>query len=605
MDNDQPLQSNIRKRRQRSGKVLVMLAILLPSLLGIVGLVFDCGLMMHQHRRLQHSADSAATAAAVDVRLGRSASQVTATANLFATLTEPGITEVTVHTPPQTGRFAGRTGFVEVTTGTTYDSKFMNVLNGTPDHTIRSRSVAGVDEVTSGAAIVILDANPLEVSLPSTNQALATIPQDEVADEIVDNLEINEQLAPLGLGGLLSGVQASLVESLSELVLNAVDDALADVAAELSLPALPTLTAGLEIEGLGRLRVDGAILVNNEWGGVDENGEPVGESAGPPYAVACMPLLPTTRVLARDIRVVGGVDAEDNYRSFEGGQESPLQANRLAVSDPFLELPVPSTASDSANSNEQIHSPNHAVVVSLGPEVLTTPMSVQVLGDVLAPLSPLLRGVVQPLVAPLINNLVEQLLKPEPLSPGVYDSITVISLGQVTFEPGIYIVRGVSPLTQMSVAILGGWVQADRVMFYVTDSNGFSASTGAPDSADEPGASPQNQLLTNKPSVVVAPLLPGSSISGLNDPASPFDGMLIYQRRLDRRPIVLGASKLAGGGDISGTIYSKWGHVIFVGGSGSYDLRFVVGTMRVVTVFTSTIAPSRLLPAARDVLLVE
>ncbi len=81
--------------------------------------------------------------------------------------------------------------------------------------------------------------------------------------------------------------------------------------------------------------------------------------------------------------------------------------------------------------------------------------------------------------------------------------------------------------------------------------------------------------------------------------------MLLYQRRNDRRPIVLAATQLIGGGQASGTIYAKWGHVAFVGGSGAYDLRMVCGTLRVLTVFDTTLAPSELLPAAQDVFLVE
>ena len=106
-------------------------------------------------------------------------------------------------------------------------------------------------------------------------------------------------------------------------------------------------------------------------------------------------------------------------------------------------------------------------------------------------------------------------------------------------------------------------------------------------------------------SVLMAPLLSGAHITGLNDPSSPFNGMLIFQRRLDRRPIIMEAQQLLGNGDISGTVYSKWGHTIFIGGNGSYDLRFVTGTMRVLTVTDTTIAPTTLFPPTKDVLLVE
>jgi hypothetical protein len=62
---------------------------------------------------------------------------------------------------------------------------------------------------------------------------------------------------------------------------------------------------------------------------------------------------------------------------------------------------------------------------------------------------------------------------------------------------------------------------------------------------------------------------------------------------------------LISSGQIRGTIYSKWGHVIFIAGNGTYDMRFVCGTMRVLTVTTTKIAPTTLLPAAQDVFLLE
>ena len=40
-------------------------------------------------------------------------------------------------------------------------------------------------------------------------------------------------------------------------------------------------------------------------------------------------------------------------------------------------------------------------------------------------------------------------------------------------------------------------------------------------------------------------------------------------------------------------------------GAGTYDLRFVTGTMRLLTVTDTTIAPTTLFPPAKDVLLLE
>jgi Flp pilus assembly protein TadG len=589
----------------RPGNVLTLFAVLLPILCGIIALVIDGGLMMRQYRDMQHSADAAATAAAVDIRLGHGASHAadTATSLIHDANGEPDAT-VTVSIPPVTGRFAGRAHYVEVNSQMNYKSKFARVLDGLLTRSIRTRSVAGLDDVTVGAAIMVLDPDPAATTIPSSDEILNEVPSDEVANDTVTGLNINQQLSTLGLGGLLGGLQSRLTIALNQVVQSAVSTTLANAGTEIGIPALPTLTAGMEIEGLGQLKVDGAILVNTQWGGVDENGDQVGDGQLP-YAVSCMPIVSTTRVSARDIRVVGGVDRAANYQSFEAGHSSPLQANRLPVPDPFKTLPVPSTSSDGPNVSAEVHQPGDALVISIGSPSTVPTLANTILNTILAPLSPAVAALVKPTLSPVVTSLLQSLAQPPQLSPGVYNSITVISLGDVRFQPGVYVIRGTSPETQMALTIIGGSVQANGVLFYITDSASYDASTGMPDAGDNSDTSPGNPLLSSKPSAFIAPLLPGSHIAGLSDPSSPFNGMLLYQRRLDRRPIVIAATKLVGGGDISGTIYSKWGHVIFLGGAGSYDLRLVSGTLRVLTVFNTTIAPSRLLPAAQDVLLAE
>lgn len=277
-----------RVKATRAANVLVLLAVLLPALLGIVGLVIDGGLMMDEYRALQHATDAAATASAMDLRLGKSTATATATANEFIHVANQlPEASVVVRIPPASGPFAGQAGYVEVEAESHYRSRFMPIVGGMLDNTLRTRAVAGNSNVTTGAAVVVLDPDPADLSIP-----------------------------PLP-----------------------------------GLPALPSLIAGLEVEGLGCFSVDGAVLVNNEWGSVDENGDPSGEAAGPPYGVSCMPVLSTTRLRARDIRVVGGVDDENNYQNFVSGEASPLQANRLPVPDPYAALPVPTTSSDPSNVN--------------------------------------------------------------------------------------------------------------------------------------------------------------------------------------------------------------------------------------------------------------
>jgi hypothetical protein len=593
-------------RSRRNGKVLVLLAVLLPTLCGILGLVLDCGLMMAESRSLQHATDSAATAAATDLRLGKSAASATATATDFVHLANGRASDgVQVHIPPIAGKFAGRAGYVEVDTDTQYTSKFSRVLSGIIGHTVRTHAIAGVDNVTAGAAIVVLDPNPIETAEPTSEDVGGTVQEQQVANAALASLNVNSSLSGLGLGALLAGIQARLTASLDSLIDNAIHDAASGAAGEFPSAATPTLTAGMEIEGLGNLKVDGAILVNNQWGGLDEHGEQVGEQSPIRHAVSCMPLVSTTQCQARDIRVVGGVDRRENYQNFVAGKPSPLSANRLPVPDPFHDLLVPSVASYGANVSPAVHNPSHALVVSIGPDSQFSSLLTSVQNDVLAPLIPIVRATVEPIITPTISTMLHSLLTPTTLTPGVYDSITVISTGNVRFEPGIYIIRSTSPYTNMALTIVGGSVQAEGVLFYITDAANFDAASGQPDTSDDSNAAPPNPPLTSKPSVHIAPLLPGSHISGLQQPGNPLNGMLIYQRRIDRRPIVITATKLAGGGEVSGTIYSKWGHVVFVGGSGSYDLRIVSGTLRVANAFDSTIAPTQLLPPAQDVLLAE
>jgi hypothetical protein len=486
-----------RGRAKRGGHLLVLLAILLPSLIGIIGLVFDGGLMMHDLRHLQHAVDGAATAAATDLRLGKSseAAALTATESIQSI---NGITDavVAVHIPPTVGQFAGVSGYVEVTAEITHRPRFMPFVDGVLERKIATRAVAGIAAVTASAAMVMLDPDPPDLSIP-----------------------------PLP-----------------------------------ALPAAPSILAGLEIEGLGRLTVDGAVLVNNAWGGVDENGNGVGTAAGPPYAVTCTPLLPLTRLRARDLRVVGGVDDPDNYRSYPSGGANPLQANRLAVPAPFEGLAPPLTSNDPDNVSSTLRGGRRVTGL--------------------------------PLIGPPVN-----------LQPGVYDYITIVS-GIVNFAPGVYIIRDIDPITQSSLSIVAGTVNAQGVLFYVTNSHGYDGALGAPDSSDGETAPAVSEVSHLTPSVIIQGSLLGSGISGLNDPGSPFDGMVIYQRRMDRRPIVIVQQSLLGAGRFSGTVYAKWGHVVFAG-NGTYDASFVCGTMRVLTVFDTTFAPSKLLPPARDVLLVE
>src|SRR5690606_4319611 len=231
---------------------------------GVLGLVFDGGLLMGDYRQAQHVVDGAATAAAMDLRLGKSNAEAVAAAEQFIAAAE-GFDDasVTVAIPPAAGPYAGRAGFVEVSLRKPYQSFLIQVV-GAADVDFEVRAVAGLKSESPPTAIMVLDPDPSQLTIQS--------------------------IPPL-------------------------------------LPGPLTLLGGLEVEGLGEVSVDGTVIVNTTWGGVDENGDAAGESEPPPYALTCMPLLPLTQLRAREIRVAGGVDVPENYGHFNAGEATPLDAN--------------------------------------------------------------------------------------------------------------------------------------------------------------------------------------------------------------------------------------------------------------------------------------
>jgi Flp pilus assembly protein TadG len=487
-----------RTFKKRRGKILVMLAILLPALCGVAGLTIDMGLLTSTSEQIQHAADAAATAAAFELRRGRNLAAATSTAIdcVHSDNNLPGAA-VQVHCPPISGAHAGSPNYVQVSVQTTIQSIFMHVLSGSQSRTVTARAVAGYEPSTANSAVMVLDPDP----------------------------------PPFQLG---------LITPL--------------------LPPLPAILGGMEVLGVGHVEIDGAVIVNNTWGGRDERNRPAGRWHGPPHAISATPLLGLSKLKARDIYVVGGVDAPWNYGPFRHGDPQPLKCNRLPVADPFRTLPPPTVASDPRNVNPTYR--GHKTVIGL------------------------------PLIGP-----------PVVLEPGVYDWIEVIS-GIAIFKPGVYIIRGRNPLTQLSLSMLAGQVHADGVMFYITNSHGYSAASGLPDANDGEIEPPGVNVATLLPAAVINIGLLGSTYRPLSDTSSPFHNMLIYQRRHDRRQIVLLQEDLLGNGTLRGTIYSKWGHLVFAG-KGTYDARFVVGTVRFVALLNMTINPTATLPAAQDVYLVE
>src|SRR6478735_4962666 len=132
---------------QRSGKVLVMLAIALPAIFGLLGLIFDAGLLSADHHDLQQATDAAATAGAYEIFQGRSASEATSQAQSFVKDWN-GVSDasVNVNIPPTQGTYAGQSGYVEVEATRQLGTRFMSLVGGSLTQQLRTRSVASVKD---------------------------------------------------------------------------------------------------------------------------------------------------------------------------------------------------------------------------------------------------------------------------------------------------------------------------------------------------------------------------------------------------------------------------------------------------------------------------
>ncbi len=145
----------------RPGKTLVMFALLLPLLLGMVGLAIDSGLLLATYRQTQNAADTAALAAAMDLIQGRSAATATTTAtNYVQTYNNMSSATITVNNPPVSGPHTGSSAYVEAIVSYPYKTSFIQLLGVNQNQAVTARAVAGFENVTSGAGLVTLLPNP-------------------------------------------------------------------------------------------------------------------------------------------------------------------------------------------------------------------------------------------------------------------------------------------------------------------------------------------------------------------------------------------------------------------------------------------------------------
>ena len=131
-------------RSSERGAVLAILALMIPVLLGALGLVIDNGYLYSVRRDMQSAADAAAVSAAQEIRRGntkyKDVAVQDAARNGFSVQTD---VSVSVNVPPTAGTFAGDSDYVEVKIRRETPLFFMRALH-LKSKPVEARAVAGM-----------------------------------------------------------------------------------------------------------------------------------------------------------------------------------------------------------------------------------------------------------------------------------------------------------------------------------------------------------------------------------------------------------------------------------------------------------------------------
>jgi hypothetical protein len=317
--------------------------------------------------------------------------------------------------------------------------------------------------------------------------------------------------------------------------------------------------AGLDVDANGTVKIDGAVLVNNESGAFDEDGTPAGRNAGPPFAIR------TARgstVKASHVRVAGGVEDPAAFR------QANLRANQLPVEDPLQQLRPPTVRSRGKGRGQHsfggVEIPNRQSGRS-GKSITSGKAS-----------------------------------RPQTLEPGLYDFIQVTS-GRVTFRPGIYFIRSVHPRSRIALNLQGGQITAKGVLFYIDASANVTIARNS--DSDFYMSSFDSYVTVGETASTVIRVGPQSEFSPLEDPGGDYDGMLLFQKQNDLRSINIDhRSRLRN--RFAGIVYAKSGHVDLTA-RGTCQASFVAGTMSIKAPYGCRITPLHPQPPAEDIYLVE
>ncbi len=155
--------------RQRPGSIAALAAVLLIVLVGITAIALDGGLLQDNKRRVQAASDAAALAAASTLFQnypsvssttpdpgGKANTAALASAATNGYANDGTTSTVTVHIPPTSGPFTGKTGYAEVIV-TYYQTRYFSAIWGNGKMNVAARSVALGRWGGTGDGIILLD----------------------------------------------------------------------------------------------------------------------------------------------------------------------------------------------------------------------------------------------------------------------------------------------------------------------------------------------------------------------------------------------------------------------------------------------------------------
>jgi Flp pilus assembly protein TadG len=197
----------------RSGKTLIMFALMLPLLLGMVGLAIDSGLLLATYRQTQNAADSGALAAAMDLLNGKTTSTAQTTGTTYVqTYNNMSGATVTINIPPSTGPHVGSSAYAEALISYPYKTSFIQLLGVNKNQTVSTRAVAGYHNAQASGVLALLQVptNGVPAGISVTGGAVL-----KVNGGVIDNSTDSAAAMTVNNGGSVEGLTVAVSGAVS------------------------------------------------------------------------------------------------------------------------------------------------------------------------------------------------------------------------------------------------------------------------------------------------------------------------------------------------------------------------------------------------------